>query len=227
MSDETPPPKSETPPPVEPPKAPGPDLAKAIEGLLAKHGDPNAALRVLLNENHTYRDTVRELKSKLPADGAVVLTGDDAQAWGEYRTLGKAAEVKKALDDGKAVASELSGLKRNEEVRTVAEIAGFKPSVLKTLAGDLAFEVKEEKGKDGKAVRVVHVKGADDKSVPLTEYAEKHWADFMPSLKGGTVAPVRPLGTPAPRPGAPAPTPAPTGQGERTAPLRRRMSALS
>lgn len=43
-------------------------------------------------DNKALRDERRELKTKMPAEGAVVLTGDDATRWAGFQKLGKTPE---------------------------------------------------------------------------------------------------------------------------------------
>lgn len=193
-----------------------PDFAKMIEGLLNKHGDPNAALRVLLNENHDLRDRVRDLKGKVPDEKAVVLTGDDAARWTAYSALGDPKDLKKALKGAEDATAEADRLRKADTYRTAAELHGLKPSVLVREAQhdglDIIFEdVKEGKEKDAKVVRTAFVKGDADSQTPLLTYAETHWPDLMPALKaGGEQAngqPRKPNGTPPRREGPPIPEP--------------------
>lgn len=189
------------PAPTADPKTP--DLVKAVEGLIAKHGDSTAALRVLLAENHGYRDQLREAKAKLPADGSLVLVGDEAKDWGTYRQLGKPSELRKAIEEGSTATAERDALRKAGTLREAAELHGYKPSVLQTLADKLDVGFADIKGQDGKTTRkaVVKLADADGKAVetPLDDYAAKHWQDFLPALKTEAVGVKPPLGTP-PRP---------------------------
>ena len=195
-----------------------PDLTKAVEGLLARHGDATAALRVLLGENYSHRDEIRALRGRLPAEGAIVLAGDDAKHWSAYRQLGTPADVRKAIEEGKTSATALGSLRKAETDRAAAEVAGFRSSVLATLAKDLELEVVEEKSKDGKAVtKVARVKGEGDTRTPLAEYAQQHWKDFLPSLKSEPER--RAPGSPTGRIERPVPS---SGAGQGNAPKRPR-----
>ncbi len=180
--------------------AKGPDLSKAAEGLVAKHGVATAALLVLLGENYTLRDKVREASTKLPAEGSVVLAGDDARHWGSYRQLGAPGDLKKALDEGKQQAAEAGSFRKAETVRSAAELHGFKPGVLGTLAKDLEITIGDRTDKDGKPVlkdgqpvKAAFVKGEGEKLVALDDHAKAAWGDFLPSLR---TAETTPRGTP-------------------------------
>lgn len=193
------------PPPKEPEKAP--DLAKAVEGLLTKHGDAGGALRVLLSENYQLRDSNRELKTKLPADGTRVLTADEAKLLDSYSALGKPEDLKKIKTEHGTLSSEVTGLKRDTELRTVAEKAGVKFGVLKTLAGSLDFSgtVRVKDAKTGKETEVLAVKDGDAEPVAFDAYAAKHWDDFLPALRAGETAKAPSLTTPPRRPATPPP----------------------
>lgn len=189
----------------------GADLVKAVEGLVAKHGDTTAALRVLLGENYGLRDANRELKSKLPADGAVILIGDDAKAWGQFRTLGKFEDVETRLKERDTLDGQVKAHAREKHLAAVAGLHGFDAEVLTQLAGpDLELRVAD-RTVNGKAVKVAQVVGKDDKGAEvltdLDKHAEAHWAKFLPSLKAVKAGPA-PGGTP-PRRTSPAPHPAP------------------
>jgi hypothetical protein len=209
MADETKLP--ETPPPA-------PDLTKAVEDLLKQHGDAAGAVRALLSERDAQAARARELETRLPAAGSVVLAGDDAAAWASYRQFGQPDEIKAGLADRDKYRGEAEGYRKAESIRSAAELTGFRPSVLAKLAADLALVVKDETGKDGKPAKVVHVQGEGDQSTPLTAYAEREWADFLPSLRAE--AGRTPAG-PAPRPGTTPPRPEITPTTHQAQPLRR------
>lgn len=172
-----------------------PDSSKAAT-MIAKYGSAEGAVLTLMGENYKAREELRDLKARLPKDGSVVLEGDDARHWSTYRQFGTPGDLKKALDAGKQHEAEAAGFRKAETVRSAAEVLGFKPGVLATLARDLEIEIGEDRGKDGKPVRTAVVKGDGESRTPLAEYAEAHWADFLPSLRAEAEK-ARPVGTPA------------------------------
>lgn len=183
-----------TTPPATPPAAPPkPD---GFEALAAKHSNDGVGLaRNLYDQLQAAQSKVAELSGKLPGEGSLVLTAEQAKAWSKYSTIGKPDEVKAWLEEGNAAKGEVAKFAREKVVRTVAEVAGFDADVLATLAGDLEFEVADETVK-GKTVKVAKVKDGDQ-STPLDKYAEAKWGKFMASLKP-SAAP-KPLGTPPSR----------------------------
>jgi hypothetical protein len=186
---------------------PTPDLPKAADALVAKHGDPTAALLVLLGENYKLRDKNRETAAKLPPDGHTVLAPDDAKLFARYKALGEPKAVETALAERDTFRAEAEGFRREKVHGEIASLAGFKPAVLTKLATTDKLELVVVDGKDklGKPVKVPHVKGDGDETTPLAEYAEKHWSEFLPALRAD-VKPGAPTGgtppayTPPPRP---------------------------
>lgn len=164
------------------------DVLKSFERLLERHGNSATTVaQLLFTENKELRDKVRQIEGKVPADGAVVLTGADVAAWDAYKALGKPDDIKQGLDERTQLQGQLSGAQRAETLRTVAEAVGYKPAVLSNLdrmakaeGKELAFSVRDEQ-RDGKAVKVAYVKDGD-KETPITDYAQSNWADFLPAL---------------------------------------------
>lgn len=163
-------------------------VAKAFEKLLErKGGDASAVAMMLFNENKAYRDTINELRGKVPAEGAVILGGDEAKDWQEYRTLGSAADVKQGLEQRAQLQAQVEASQRESTLRTVAETAGYKPTVLmqldqmaKAQGKALAFEVREVQ-QEGKTARVPFVKDGESEQ-SLSDYATAQWGDFLPAL---------------------------------------------
>lgn len=153
----------------------GSDPLAAFQNLLNRSSDAAALARQLFDENYRYREQLRDAQRQVPAQGAVVLTPEQAQAWAAYQQLGAPTEVQTQVQQAQQ-------LKRDLELRDVASAAGYSIEVLRTLAGDLAFEVKDET-KDGKAVRTVYVTPQGGQATPLETYASTQWAAFLPALR--------------------------------------------
>lgn len=212
------------PPPAEAKVGKVPDASSA-ENLIARHGSAVAAVLTLMNENHKERESIRELRSKLPPEGSRILLGEDVKHWEAYRQLGSPSDLRKSLDAGKQYEAEVGNYRRAEVIRSAAEVTGFKVSVLTLAARDLEIEIEEQKGKDGKAIRVAVVKGEGDTRTALRDYAEANWKDLLPSLR---IAEERSIGTPRaggmqPRP-VPSPAQGATNGTLTPAPTRHRSS---
>lgn len=177
------------------------DPEAAFTKLLDKHANDGIALaRLLHGENHDLRQKNADLRGKVPTDGSVVLSGDQAKEWSAYQALGKPEDLRKTVREHPDLAAKVSAFEREKEVAGIGQIAGMKPSVLQLLADRdrVAFEVREgkEKGKDGKPTQVVMVKAGDADPVPLDDYAAKHWSDLLPSLKPDAGTQAQRRGTP-------------------------------
>ena len=176
-----------TPTPATPP-ASGNDPALAFQNLLSRSSDAAALARQLFEENYRYRTELRDAQRQLPPQGATVLTPEQAQAWTAYQGLGAPADVQTTIQQAQQ-------LRRDLELRSVADATGYKFGVLRQLASDVAFEVRDET-KDNQPIKAVYVK-VDGKDVPLETYAAERWADFLPALKPAAAAAAQATGAPA------------------------------
>lgn len=128
-----------------------------------------------------YRTQLRATQAEVARLRGQVLSDDDRAAFEAFKALGKTpAEITAALSASETSATELATLKRDAALRDVAEAAGANVRVLRDRAGDLAFEIRDEK-RDDQNVKVVYVKDGDT-AKPLREYAEAHWSDYLPVL---------------------------------------------
>jgi hypothetical protein len=155
-----------------------------LQGLLARHqGDALAVVATLLSENHSLRDERRVLRGQLPAQGAVVLSPEQATQWQNYQQLGAVDVLTSALTERTTLQGQLTGMQREKLIGDVASLANYKASVLGQLPGadKLTFEIRESTV-DGKQVKAVVVKDGTAET-PLTQYAQTHWADFLPALQ--------------------------------------------
>jgi hypothetical protein len=138
---------------------------------------------LLYRENHELREKNRTLAAQAPAQGAVVLAGEQAAQWQAYTALGKAEELKAAIEARGAAEGRLAALEREATLRQVQDASGYKASVLGQLPGasDLTFTVREVEA-DGKKTPTAFVKDKAGAEHALTAYAQQHWADFLPAL---------------------------------------------
>lgn len=178
-----------------------------LDNLLAKkNGDGVALAAQLLGENNNLREdkrklkvTLSELQGKVPGEGMVLLSADDASAWNAYRELGTPAELKAAVterDTFKADKDRLEGenatVRRDSLLRDVAADTHSKFAVLKDRderTPGLEYLKKTVKV-DGKDVDqwFVKFKDGDGENAPVKElayddFAAEKWSDFLPALK--------------------------------------------
>jgi hypothetical protein len=166
------------------PQGGGQDWQQSLSNLIRREGGADATAQLLFQENREHRQRIRELEQRVPGEGAVVLTGDQAAAWQTYQGLGAPTDVQQRLTAAEQAQNELAGLRRAEQIRGVAEAAGYKPGVLQKLAEGLTLELREEQ-RDGQTARVPYVvsgEGQQQQATPLADYAQQHWADFLPAL---------------------------------------------
>jgi hypothetical protein len=155
-----------------------------VTGLLQRHNnDAMAVIATLLSENHNLRDERRTLRGQLPAQGTVVLSGEQATAWQAYQQLGAVEALSAQLQGAQTAQAELASLRRESLLGRVQEVSGYKASVLGKLPGadKLDFQIREVE-KDGKKEPTVVVKDGD-KETPLADYAKTNWSDFLPALQ--------------------------------------------
>lgn len=176
------------------------DPAEGLRNALQRaNNDAMALAAQLYSENYQLRDRNRQLTATAPAEGSVVLTREQAAQWTAYQQLGAPDALGTQLQQAQAAQQQLTALQRQQLLGQVAEVAGYKASVLGQLPGaqDLAFEVRDVTV-DGKTVKQAFVKPKDGAEVPLAGYAQQHWADFLPALARGQQQQQQTQGTPFP-----------------------------
>jgi hypothetical protein len=174
--------------------------------LVGRYGSAENALTHIAGEQLKYRKRAQraeselaDLQKKVPAAGAVVLTGDEAKAYTELTkdglTLAKVPDVLKEHNTLKVKVSQES---RDTALKTAAG-EKYKPKVLAKLLGDTPIEFqtvrvrgKDDDGKDtikDEQVAYVVINGTKE---ALDTYLEREHADWMDVLvveettEGGT-----------------------------------------
>lgn len=160
-----------------------------LQALLARsNNDAMTVAGLLYSENFQYREQLRLLKEQLaaalgrvPAEGAVVLAPEQAQMWTAYQGLGTVEAITQGLKERETALGELGSLRRAATLREVADVAGFDPDVLGTLAAGLEFELRDV-SVDGQMRRAAFVRDGNGQQVRLEEYAQQRWEKFTPAL---------------------------------------------
>lgn len=197
-----------------PTPAPAPaDPAQAFQNALnKKNGDGIALASQLFDENFTYRQKIRDLETRLPKDGNVVLSVDDAKEWEAFKQLNvKAVDAKKAIESVTTLEKANKELASMESLRELADIgidgSKLKLSVLKDQLSakypDAKITFKTEKDKDGNEAKVAYFQKTDKDAVTkFSEFANAELADYLPALKVSAEAnqPVPPGNTGDPSP---------------------------
>jgi hypothetical protein len=166
-------------------------------------GDKDAAMRKLGRDAQRARARAREaelkiseVEKKLPTDGSIVLNGDDAKEYTEFKKLGrKTAEITTDLNKLGGLEARVTGMEREKDCTKVCDLLGYKhpPVLLDQLNGrkmDLTFrkaKVKDEEGKDVEQDNVPCVRAQGDEKAPWTpvqEWVEKDLKLYLPALLG-------------------------------------------
>lgn len=163
----------------------------------------------LTGDNFKLRRKLAEARRGAVPEGAVVLSGDEAKAWAKYREIDPdPSNLRKRVEAGEAAVGEASGFRKAEVGREAAALMGYRENLFSKLArADGLDLVIVDQQKDGKAVRVPHVKGEGDKTTPLADYAEAHWKEELPLLAADTDKRSPRTTTPAPFRGENVPDP--------------------
>ena len=170
------------------------DHTEGLARLIQRLGTADAAAAELHRENYQLRDQRRtlkaevdQLKGKVPAEGTVVLTAEQAAHWNQYQQLGKPEEITKGLESGKAAMEAAAKRDRADQVSQAAKAVGYQPEVLAQLAELHSMNVTSQSiSTDGKPNTVYYVAKDGSQPIELTKYAAENWAAFMPSLQASS-----------------------------------------
>lgn len=167
----------------------------AVAACIARYRGAENAVAELMAQTYRLRRGKRIIEGKATPDeiravlpeGFSLLSKDEAAEFAAFRALGKLDEVKSKVENEAKLKNQLSEQAREAIHRDAAEATGFAPAVLTKIAKSegLHIEVRDETV-DGKVVKKAFARKADkanDPLMPLTEYAEKHLAEFLPALK--------------------------------------------
>lgn len=189
------------------------DVVQGLRNLIdRKDGNTSEALELLYRDNNKLREQRRELLSKLPKDDQRVIAAEDAATLESYRGLGDVQAITASLTELAELKEKLTKTERDNLIRDVAEIAGYKAAVLAEIGGNLEYEISEVQ-ENGGTKRVVKVRDGA-KLTPIHEWMKSHKADFIPALQ----AEVKPPAGNGPRPKS-ATQGAAAGDGQRPKPL--------
>lgn len=139
-------------------------------------------------KNRTLTDERDALRAKVPADGAVLMTPEDAAALEAYRTLGTPDALKGAQDAAQQASTKLATYERERTAHAAASAHEWKPSVLAKLP---SLQGKDIEARDADGAPAYFVEGT-----PLLDYVTAHDAEFLPALQA---APAAPTAQPYPR----------------------------
>ena len=167
-----------------------------FQAAVIRAGNAEAAARGLFDENYRLRRKFRDQKKTIEAfetrnpQGSIVLHGEALANYNAMMALGKPAEIKQQLEDGKATKARLAEAER-KDLRTKAAKAlkWFPPALEDRLTADpRELEIRTENGTDGKPREVVYARKPGDPNATwetLETVAGRDWKDHIPALKAG------------------------------------------
>jgi hypothetical protein len=158
------------------------------------NNDAIGLARELFRENYQARrknaeltTQLNEAKNRVPAEGSVVLTGEQAQQWAAYQAFGTPEQVKGIVEERGQLQGQLASAERERILRGAASVAGFDYDVLQNADAladhggkKLVYEVREVEA-NGEKIKAAFVKDGDVEK-PLEEYAKENWPKLMPAL---------------------------------------------
>lgn len=150
------------------------ERAKLKRSLDDREADNKAAR----DKNKALQEELEATKAALPAEGALVLSGDDVKVYEAYQALGKPNELEVKLGDYDRAVADAAALKRRTLVDKAARDPKnetqyrYRTSVLERLLADATLS----ETKDGFTVK------AGDEEKPLEKWLEEDQADFMPAV---------------------------------------------
>lgn len=190
------------------------DIESMVQRFLAK-GNTEQQVGVLMSENFQYREKNRllteqitQLQAKVPAEGSLVLTGEDLKLHNDLIALKlKPDEITALQTELTNVKGEVETAKRKEAITAAAAAENYDATVLATLIGDKTLVVKpvdEEVDGEKKKVDRAFIVTVDPTSKVqteerLSEHVTKHHEKFLPSLTAETEDAGGGGGTPFPR----------------------------
>jgi hypothetical protein len=173
----------------------------SLLGILERHGnDPIRVIETLMGEGRDYRRRINELQGQVPAQGAVVLTTEQAQAWQAYQQLGTVEALTQERTTAQGAAGELATLKRQATLRSVQDASGASADVLGQLPGAdrLSYEVRDVQV-DGKPAKAVYVTEEGGTATELGAFVDAKYPAFKPAIFPAAGQQVQPSGTAFPR----------------------------
>lgn len=103
------------------------DAVRSLEGLISRSGGSDATNVLLFNDNKELRDELRDLKTKVPKDGTVVFSKEEADALVAYRALGKPEDLSFAVTERDTLKADADKAARIAARNEAVKLAGFDP----------------------------------------------------------------------------------------------------
>lgn len=173
-------------PPAIVPKVEANDSNDLVDRLVQRYGNERAALAVLADENFQYRTRHRDDQTRFEQQAPLLVTKEEKELLAQYKTLGTVVELEKFKKEHPELTAKIKDAEDLKLVSTAAGLVEYKDTVLADQMKSKGFvvEIVKEKNAEGEDAEVPYAKfvGKDDSRMKLTEFAEKHLADYIPAL---------------------------------------------
>lgn len=173
------------------------DIAASFQRLVDRLQTPDKAAWQLFRENYSQREQLRtanvarqaaeaqvaELSKKLPTEGSVALTAEQAAIWQKaISEAGGPEKLPTILEEHKALQVRVAEQERDNVLQSVAAAANVKFEVLKDLdrsQGGLVYAVTPANGTVSAVVAVKTPTG----DVDFATFAADKWQHYLPALQ--------------------------------------------
>jgi predicted nucleic acid-binding Zn-ribbon protein len=172
------------------------ELQEQLGELRAARAQDKKALETREHENRDFRAQVRQLEQqvsdlngRIPQEGSVIISSDEAAAYQQYQEFGDLTSIKtklESLEEARAVAKKLQ---RRDALRGVAEAEGWKLAVLEDLTADIDLNIATVENETQ-----VTIPQAGKAAISPREFIEQFKADYVPSLQAAPTSPLAPVG---------------------------------
>lgn len=166
-----------------------PNPAEAFQNLLAKNNNDGIKLASqLFDENFTYRTQIRELTGKQPADGATVLSAEEAKEYRQYQQFLTDSkldlkQIKASLEKMPTLEAENAKLVKRDSLREVAATGWDLELLEKELSAFPDAVTTVKKVKDGDKEVLTPFITLDGKESSLDDFGKEKFPKLLPVLK--------------------------------------------
>lgn len=177
-------------------------LVQSIVGQIFNSSNWKSEVTKTVKKNVKLQELLRETKAQLelakkgaPADGAKVLSKEEAAEWDAFKALNlKPTEIKKVTEDHARLLGEEQGRKEEESYGDAAEALDFSnvPAFKRWMKREgLVLEMRDQRVEDEETGKKITIKmpfirpKADEKAQfePLQEYVEREVPEFVATFQ--------------------------------------------
>jgi len=149
-----------------------------------------STVETVLNRLESAQEEINRLRSQVPGEDAVILEGDEADAFRRYQELGDPDDLEQALQERDEFSDRLETLERREELQEAAEMHGWDSDVLSDIAENRDLDIRvqgtDSEDEEPEAV-VVSEEDGEETTERLDEFVESNipWAKRALDVQDG------------------------------------------